>query len=246
MLLAPAPDTKQLNDTLASQTETLNHRLFLFWNGSWDTLVSEAPPPNATQTSSLDDAQTAARVENLTSQSETGRATSTLTAPPKFTTNPADLPPLRALFKWSRQQKPPDHAPTPPPPNNRDTLLPTLTKQLRHYPRNKKPGPDGSRNEHWATLAHDDKALRSLSVIATRLQHGHAPSPALDAALTTQLGAKLKPNGGLRPLAVGTGIRRITATAIHRTHKAQIQHAVGKQQYGVGRPNGPDTMYKII
>ena len=91
-------------------------------------------------------------------------------------------------------------------------------KQLRHYPRNKKPGPDGSRNEHWAIFANDDKALRGLSTIATRLQHGHLPAPSLDAALTTQLGAKLKPNNGLRPLAVGTAIRRITATALHRTH----------------------------
>ena len=60
------------------------------------------------------------------------------------------------------------------------------------------------------------------------------------------MAAKLKANGGIRPLAVGTAIRRITAAAIHTTHKQQIHKAAGKHQYGVGRPNGADQVFKLI
>ena len=60
------------------------------------------------------------------------------------------------------------------------------------------------------------------------------------------MSAKLKTNNGLRPLAVGTALRRLTATAIHNTHKHEIHKATGKHQYGVGRQNGGDQLYKLV
>ena len=38
----------------------------------------------------------------------------------------------------------------------------------------------------------------------------------------------------------------MTATSIHNTHKQAIHRATGTHQYGVGRPNGADTIFKLI
>ena len=227
-----------------SQTATLAQRLFLFWNGSWDTLLTESTPTQTPHGLPPDDTRLAERVEKLTQQGVVGRASSILTSPPKYTTNPADLKRIKALFTMTRQKL--FAAQPTQPPNRGDHLLPALTKHLNHYPRNKQPGPDGSRNEHWATITEDETTLKNLSIIVTRLQHGHLPAESLDAALTTQLAAKLKANRSIRPLAVGTAIRRITAAAIQNTYKQQIHKAAGTHQYGVGRPNGADQIFKLV
>ena len=59
------------NET-ASQTTTLAQRLFLFWNGSWDTLLTEPEPSETSHALPPDNTKFAQRVETLTQQGEVG------------------------------------------------------------------------------------------------------------------------------------------------------------------------------
>ena len=68
------PNTRHTTtDATASQTATLAQRLFLFWNGSWGTLLTEPEPSETPHALPPDDTKLAQRVETLTQQGEVGR-----------------------------------------------------------------------------------------------------------------------------------------------------------------------------
>ena len=79
------------DSTTATQTTTLAQRLYLFWNGSWATLITEAEPTPTPHAIPPDDTKLAQRVETFTQQGEVGRASATLTSPSKYTTSLSDL-----------------------------------------------------------------------------------------------------------------------------------------------------------
>ena len=93
-LLLRATDHKKGNeeDDKTSQTDALTDRLYLFWNGAWDMLLTDSSPPDTPHGLPPDDTKLAARVEKLTQEGETGRATATLTAPPKIHHQPLGPP----------------------------------------------------------------------------------------------------------------------------------------------------------
>ena len=82
------------------------------------------------------------------------------------------------------------------PPNH---LKGHIQRGLKNYARNKAPGPDGSRCEHWDTIYDDGTALDSLNTILYRITQGTLPQNNLDAILTSQLATKVKPNGKSDP-----------------------------------------------
>eukprot|EP00973_Karenia_brevis_P066010 9174247-Karenia_brevis.AAC.1 len=65
----------------------------------------------------------------------------------------------------------------------------------------------------------------------------------MQANLGARLIAARKPNGGIRPLACGSVIRRLAAKAACHVLKTQLRDGVGRDQYGVGRRAGCELVH---
>ncbi len=57
----------------------------------------------------------------------------------------------------------------------------------------------------------------------------------------------LKKDGpGFRPVAAGECLRKLAARALVREHRTLLLDAVGRQQYGAGRPGGAETLLHTV
>ena len=75
---------------------------------------------------------------------------------------------------------------------------------------------------------------------------GRCPPEALEANLGARLLALGKPTGGVRPVAMGSVVRRLAARAACAFVKDQVAEAVGPWQYGVGRAAGCELVHKAL
>eukprot|EP00959_Pyramimonas_sp_CCMP1952_P133521 2792201-Pyramimonas_sp.AAC.1 len=66
------------------------------------------------------------------------------------------------------------------------------------------------------------------------------------ANLGTRLVALRKRNGGVRPIACGSVLRRLAAKAACDVFSDDIKSACGPHQYAVGKPGGCEVMHKCI
>ena len=75
---------------------------------------------------------------------------------------------------------------------------------------------------------------------------GQCPAAALQANLGARLVALNKKDGGIRPVAMGSVIRRLAARAACKVLKDSVAAAVGPNQYGVGRRAGCELVHKLV
>ena len=75
---------------------------------------------------------------------------------------------------------------------------------------------------------------------------GRCPAEALQANLGARLVALHKKGGGLRPVAMGSVLRRLAARAACRVLKESVSAAVGPHQFGVGRRAGCELVHKLV
>ena len=75
---------------------------------------------------------------------------------------------------------------------------------------------------------------------------GECPEEVLRANLGSRLLALRKPNGKLRPVAIGSVLRRLAARAACAVLKDSMAGAVGPHQYGVGRRAGCELVHKCV
>ena len=190
-------DTTKTRANEATQTEVINQRLTWFWAGAWDHLLGDPRPAN---TSHNDEGNTytrlARRIKHLIQIGEVGRATTLTTTRPQFTNDPNDK--ARIQSKMPQAHTPPQ----PEPPTIHSPVVHNLStnkarsehmaRLLRHLPRNKSPGPEGSRNEHWTPMRDHEPSLAHLHTIIDRIVRGQLPPDALDAILTNSMAAKKK------------------------------------------------------
>ena len=115
-----------------------------------------------------------------------------------------------------------------------------------HFPRKSPPGPTGSRFEHWGTLRHSDEGRRLAAVVLTRLLLTEAPPAAVAAHLSAALAALAKPAGGVRPVAVGSVLRRIVTKAVCKAFAPELRDAAGPRQFAIGRPGGIEILFKAM
>ena len=128
----------------------------------------------------------------------------------------------------------------------RAQLTAAAVRSIRRFPRRSSPGPNGSRFEHWGCLTHDALALQRVAEVLVCFLLGEFPEDALRANLAGRLVALRKPNGGVRPLAMGSVMRRLAARAACAVVKERVGEAVGRFQYGVGRQAGCELMHKCV
>lgn len=103
------------------------------------------------------------------------------------------------------------------------------------------PGPSGFRAEHLKDLLRADTSDQLLTAL-TKTVNLLASGRACAALKPTMGGARLiainKKDGGLRPIAIGETLRRLTAKCLISKLSSVVPSAVGKNQYGVGSPGG--------
>jgi len=233
---------------------TLAFRISAFANGDWHALWREAQPPEAggirPRTRARDDVQ-AKRVEHLVRSGEISKAVaavfrdSALADGPDvhgalmklFPEVPAELNALIADFAA---------APGGVPAALRERIEQGVRECIPRAPRCSAPGPSDSRFEHWSTLAANSAGLNAAGVVLTRFVLGEAPPAAISANLSAVLYALPKPDGGVRPIACGSVIRRLAAKGVCRALASELAVACGPLQFAVGRPAGAEKLHKTL
>ena len=117
---------------------------------------------------------------------------------------------------------------------------------LRKMPRLSEPGPLGMRAEHWydfGSLAGNSNLF--VQVIA-HIAAAAVPHSVLQYLKAGQITPLAKPTGGHRPLLMMSFLRRIALKSVMAAKKESVAKGAGTWQYGVGRPDGANTMIKTI
>ena len=117
-----------------------------------------------------------------------------------------------------------------------------LFRALQGAPASSAPGPSGTRFAHFQAFIGHARALAWLGILCDRVADGDVPESAVALLGLTKLTPLLKDNGGIRPIAGGECLRKLTATALVREHKASLLEAVGRHQFGAGRAGGAEIL----
>ena len=121
-----------------------------------------------------------------------------------------------------------------------------LYRALQGAPASSAPGPSGTRFAHYQAFTGHARALTWLGALCDRVANGDVPESAVDLLALTKLTPLLKDNGGIRPIAGGECLRKLTARALVREHKATLSEAVGRHQFGAGRAGGAEILVHTI
>ena len=115
-----------------------------------------------------------------------------------------------------------------------------ISTTLRKMPRLSEPGPLGVRAEHW----YDFGSLADNSNLFVQAV-AHIAAAAVPPCVT-QITPLAKPTGGHRPLLMMSFLRRLALKSVMAASKESVAKCAGPLQYGVGRPDGANTMIKTI
>ena len=117
---------------------------------------------------------------------------------------------------------------------------------LRKMPRLSEPGPLGMRAEHWYDFASLSGNSDLFVQIIAHIAAAAVPNPVLQYLKAGQITPLAKPTGGHRPLLMMSFLRRLALKSVMAAKKESVAKCAGPLQYGVGRPDGANTMIKTI
>ena len=229
----------------------LDARLELFWAEDWSALwamvraeCDVAPVQNTTLRTEKQQMQSRIRkVATLARTGEKGRALAAArNAPP--------VPVTEQIVQEIKSLYPAD--PEPPAPASASISALFLSEvaehvptTLRKMPRLSEPGPLGMRAEHWydfgSLAGNSDLFVQVVAHIAAAV-----PNSVLQYLRATQITPLAKPTGGHRPLLMMSFLRRLALKSVMAAKKESVAKCAGPLQYGVGRPDGANTMIKTI
>ena len=106
----------------------------------------------------------------------------------------------------------------------------SLLRALQSAPSASAPGPSGTRFAHLKALQGHPRALSWLGHLCDSLADGNLPESAVDLLGLTKLTPLLKDNGGIRPVAGGECLRKLTTRALVREHRAALLEAIGEHR----------------
>ena len=89
-----------------------------------------------------------------------------------------------------------------------------LFNSIRQAPRGSGAGPSGCRFEHFEILLKNEDTADGLFSACSAFAKGILPNVAATLSSSSRLIALPKPNGDVRPIAIGESIRRLTARTI--------------------------------
>ena len=114
------------------------------------------------------------------------------------------------------------------------------------------PGACGHRPEHWrvclseAALGHRDRTLSAMTRLVNKVAAGHVPEQIRHLFASASLFGVPKRDGGLRPVAAGSLLRRVTAKAIARKLADKAANMFSPLQVGVGVRNNCEAIVHSV
>ena len=141
-----------------------------------------------------------------------------------------------------------------PNPNSQPLQLPSsdILKNIKSFKRGSAPGPSGLRPEHLKVAVNlssptqSDKALGALTKLVNILLAGHLPSEVAPYFCGARLFGGKKKDGGLRPIAVGEVLRRLTSKAAASAVASKAATHLSPLQLGVGVKNGCESIAHAV
>ena len=137
------------------------------------------------------------------------------------------------LAKHPRSPQPP--LPLLPPPPSISVNAQSVSKALQSFPSDSAPGPSLLRANHLKeavrcpTASCGQRALRVITATVNLLAAGRAPPEVASFLCGATLLAVKKKSGGLRPIAVGEVLRRLTSKCLSKGHRSLCCPHFGKK-----------------
>ena len=129
-------------------------------------------------------------------------------------------------------------------------VAPDLVAQcLRAFPAETSPGPTGLRVQHLkdaCVAGGTDAFLSHLAGVVQLLARGRAPHFVAPVLAGAGLVALPKPNGGVRPIAVGEIMRRLTGKCLMKIVRADAHNHFWPLQVGVAVPHGAEIAIHTV
>ena len=124
-----------------------------------------------------------------------------------------------------------------------------VAKCLWAFPLESAPGPSGLRVQHLKDACvpgSSEGFLAQLSLVVNLLAQGRAPQPLAPVLAGAGLVALPKPGGGVRPIAVGEILRRLTGKCLLQLVRADARAHFWPAQVGVAVPGGAETAIHTV
>ena len=127
-----------------------------------------------------------------------------------------------------------------------------VVKALKSFPAGTSPGPSGLRAAHLKEALScpsprvSTQFLSSLTLFISNLAAGQAPASVVPHLCGASLTALTKPSGGLRPIAVGEVLRRLTSKCLSFSLSAEAAQVLSPLQLGVGVRFGCEAIVHSI
>eukprot|EP00663_Eupelagonemidae_sp_cell21sb_P005109 gene5110-biopygen6244 len=124
-----------------------------------------------------------------------------------------------------------------------------VLEQLRAFPRGTAAGSAGLRVQHLldALVPGEEEALGvRLAALVNWFARGQAPRAAAEDVAGARLVALLKPNGKLRPIAIGEVLRRLVAKCLCASAGPAARRLLWPLQTGVAIPLGLECSVRVV
>jgi len=117
-----------------------------------------------------------------------------------------------------------------------------VTQALRRFPSDTAPGPSGLRVQHVLdAVGHGVGLLDQLTAVVNLLAQGRACPSIAPLLAGAGLVALPKPSGGIRPIAVGELLRRLTGKCLMQAVRPEARDHFWPAQAGVAVPGGAEA-----
>ena len=120
-----------------------------------------------------------------------------------------------------------------------------VVQAVRSFKRASAPGPSGLRADHLREslcTAHTDEVATHLAALCYLLARGEAPATLAPHLAGATLRALPKPQGGVRPIAVGEVLRRLVGKLLCANVRQAARDQLWPLQVGVGVPSGSEAV----
>ena len=130
---------------------------------------------------------------------------------------------------------------------DRQSFLCQLLLAIKFSPSNRTTGPGGGRCEHWTWMTEfNGDPCDCVWEAFWRLATDDVPTEILGTYLAARIVPATKPNGGVRPFAIGQVIRRLVCKATAKLLTKKVRSNTSPHQFAVGMKQGPELLHKIV
>ena len=119
-------------------------------------------------------------------------------------------------------------------------------RALRSTPRGSSAALGGGRWEHWRCLLGSPTAVTAFHQVLLRMASGQVPECIAATLALSKLSPLRKNDGGVRPIAAPSLLRRLAGRLLVSTRRQELAHALGPRQYAVGTSAGTELMAHTV